>query len=51
MSYQIAHFKDCTNELELNPMSDQWQCTMIDQSVIAIGPYPGKNMKRFLIGY
>jgi hypothetical protein len=22
---------------------------MIDQSVIAIGPYPGKNMRRFLI--
>jgi hypothetical protein len=23
---------------------------MIDQSAIAIGPYPGKNMRRFLIG-
>jgi hypothetical protein len=23
---------------------------MIDQSAIAIGSYPGKNMRRFLIG-
>jgi hypothetical protein len=38
---QNAHFKDCIN---------RWQCTMIDQSAIAIGPYPSKNMRRFLIG-
>jgi hypothetical protein len=27
-----------------------WEWTIIDQSAIAIGPYPGKNMRRFLIG-
>jgi hypothetical protein len=31
-----------------NPcLTNRWHCTMIDQSAIAIGPYPGKNMRRW----
>jgi hypothetical protein len=44
---QYAHFNDCTNG-RYNPcLTNRWNCTMIDQSVIAIGPYPGKNMRYF----
>jgi hypothetical protein len=34
----------------VGPIGNRWHCTMIDQSAIAIGQYPGKNMRRFLIG-
>jgi hypothetical protein len=48
---QYAHFNECTNRrYKNNPcLTNSWHCTMIDQSAIAIGPYPGKN-RRFLIG-
>jgi hypothetical protein len=47
MSYQIVHFKDCTNSSKNPCLTNRWQCTMIDQSAMAIGHIQTKTWDVF----